>query len=145
VKKRSEGDPSTPEGAHSKWAKFGEHFIGDLKFRVDDLDLSANWGWIPLLDAAIGLRQVVEELDRGSGQAAFDFTENDSEIRFARESDSQTICVSSTYTDGQGYVPLNELRAVVRTFDRSVFDEALAWFPELRLNSHFLTLRAGSA
>jgi len=30
-------------------------FLGDVVFRVGDADFSANWGWVPVLDFALGL------------------------------------------------------------------------------------------
>jgi hypothetical protein len=35
---------------------------GDIILRKDQTDLSANWGWIPLIDFALALRMIAEDL-----------------------------------------------------------------------------------
>lgn len=33
-------------------------FLGDIVFEVDDVDLSARWGWVPVFDFAFQMRRV---------------------------------------------------------------------------------------
>ena len=35
---------------------------GDIILRKDQTDLSARWGWIPLIDFALALREIAEAL-----------------------------------------------------------------------------------
>jgi len=39
-----------------------DQFLGDVVFRVDDLDVSALWGRIPGIDFAACLNRIAEEL-----------------------------------------------------------------------------------
>jgi len=50
------------------------HFTSDVVFRVCDADFSANWGWVPVLDLALGLESA-SDADRiqaiGAGTVQF--------------------------------------------------------------------------
>ncbi|WP_461006211.1 hypothetical protein [Streptomyces capparidis] len=67
-------------------------FCGDVYLAQDELELSTAWGWVPVLDFAWALCDVVERLDldpAGSRaakvrQAELDFTETTDRLRFAR-------------------------------------------------------------
>jgi hypothetical protein len=67
-------------------------FCGDVYLEADGRDLSTDWGWVPVLDFAWALCDVVEQLDRdpqGSRASAvqsadLDFTQNTELLRFAR-------------------------------------------------------------
>ncbi len=41
---------------------------GDIIFRKDQTDLSARWGWIPLIDFALALREITEALAVSGGR-----------------------------------------------------------------------------
>ena len=34
-------------------------FLGDVTFIVDEVDFSARWGWVPILDFAVTLSEVI--------------------------------------------------------------------------------------
>jgi len=67
-------------------------FCGDVFLDVDGEELATRWSWVPVLDFAWALCDIVEELDRdprGSRSAAvqtadLDFTQNTELLRFAR-------------------------------------------------------------
>jgi hypothetical protein len=67
-------------------------FCGDVHLEVDGRDLSTAWGWVPVLDFAWAVCDIVERLDRdpaGSRAAALrtadlDFTESADLLRFSR-------------------------------------------------------------
>ena len=57
---------------------------GDIIFRKDQTDLSARWGWIPLIDFALALREIAEALAVTEGSETFEFTESEATLRFDR-------------------------------------------------------------
>ncbi|HEY3480752.1 MAG TPA: hypothetical protein VGL02_17800 [Streptomyces sp.] len=67
-------------------------FCGDVYVAEGERELSTGWGWVPVLDFAWALCDIVEELDRdprGSRAARpqyaeFDFTESTDRLRFVR-------------------------------------------------------------
>ncbi|MEU9131593.1 hypothetical protein AB0D08_26375 [Kitasatospora sp. NPDC048540] len=67
-------------------------FCGDVYLDLDGDELSTAWGWVPVLDFAWALCDIVEQLDadpQGSRAAAvqtadLDFTQNTELLRFAR-------------------------------------------------------------
>ncbi|MER8183160.1 hypothetical protein [Kitasatospora sp. NPDC094015] len=67
-------------------------FCGDVYLDLDGEELSTRWGWVPVLDFAWALCDIVEQLDedpRGSRAAVvrtadLDFTQNTELLRFAR-------------------------------------------------------------
>ena len=52
-------------------------FPGDVVFVVGAVDLSARWGWVPILDFAVGIKQIADGL---GGEDRFEFTESDATI-----------------------------------------------------------------
>ena len=108
-------------------------FPGDVMFGVGDADLSARWGWIPLLDFAAAISNVVDCLEDGSGEETLDFTESDDVIRFARTSD-EDIVISATYTSDIGKTTLGELRLAVRTFAKELYADLTDQHPNLKRN-----------
>ena len=50
-----------------------DQFLGDIIFRVDGSNMSASWGWIPIIDFAVCLSRIAEEL-QPSQTESFDFT-----------------------------------------------------------------------
>lgn len=62
--------------------------LGDVIFIVYEVDLSARWGWVPVLDFALGLDAIVDALaPEGAGDEVFEFTESDATIVFRRDGD----------------------------------------------------------
>jgi hypothetical protein len=61
-------------------------FLGDVVFVVDGADFSARWGWVPVLDFALGLRAIASGLV-SKAQELFEFTESDAVIEFRRQGD----------------------------------------------------------
>lgn len=110
-----------------------EVFLGDLILVVADVDLSARWDWIPLLDAAAVLDCVVRDLRSGKKQVDFDFTEAEALIQFAVDP-AGLVCVTSTYASGRGCVHLDELQSGVQEFAERVLADAVALYPSLARN-----------
>ena len=117
-------------------------FLGDVVFRVDDADFSANWGWVPVLDFALGLEHAVRELLQGKEEAEFEFTESDSAIRFQR--DEGDVFVSASYAPQRAVVNLEDLVKAVRVFRKRVVDDLSLIHPQLRMNSTMRNLIDGT-
>jgi hypothetical protein len=65
-------------------------FLGDLWFEVGPNRIRADWGWVTLLDAGLGLQWVREAL-RTKDRSVFDFTESDAIVAFERRGETVTI------------------------------------------------------
>jgi hypothetical protein len=98
-------------------------FCGDVYLEVDGRDLSTAWGWVPVLDFAWALCDIVEELDQDPAGARaarlqtadLDFTESADLLRFSRR--FNWVEVRADWTDA---APLTvrhpELRREARDF-----------------------------
>ena len=113
-------------------------FLGDVVFRVGDADFSANWGWVPVLDFALGLEGAARELLQGKEEAEFEFTESDSAIRFQR--DQGDVFISASYAPHRTVVNLKDLVNAVRIFRKRVVDDLSLIHPQLRMNSTMRSL-----
>jgi hypothetical protein len=123
-------EPSTASDAHLRY----DFFLGDLVLRVDGVDLSARWRWIPLLDVAACLYLILQELESGKQQAIFDFTESSETIQFERGPRGE-VCISSSYASGRGCVDIAAFKAAVLDFSRRVLLDAFNKYPSLRHNT----------
>jgi hypothetical protein len=108
---------------------------GDVILRNDQSDLSARWGWIPLIDFALACRKIAEVLAVTEGSETFEFTESDATLRFERR--GQKIIIRGNYASGEITVPFTEFGEQVRDFARRLDVELLAKCPELRRNSAY--------
>ena len=97
---------------------------GDVILRNDRSDLSAKWGWIPLIDFALAWREIAEVLA---------VTESDATLRFERR--GQEIIIRGSYASGEITVPFTEFGEQAQDFARRLDAELLAKCPELRRNS----------
>ncbi len=102
-------------------------FCGDVYLEVDGRDLSTAWGWVPVLDFAWAVCDIVEELDRdpaGSRAATLrtaelDFTESADRLRFSRR--FNWVEISADWTDEPPLtVRHSELRREARDFLQDV-------------------------
>ncbi len=105
---------------------------GDIILRADQTDLSANWGWIPLIDFALALREISEALAGAEGNETFEFTESEATLEFKRL--GQEIEISASYAPGEVIVPLPVFTKQVRKFAQQLDAELLAKRPELGRN-----------
>lgn len=121
-------------------------FPGDIVFVVEGADLSARWGWVPVLDFAITLRATVRAL-AAEPEAKLEFTESDETIRFTREGDR--VRVGATYTEAAATADRAELEAAAERFLRTVVDDlttahaALAENPYIASRPRFLPRPTG--
>lgn len=90
----------------TEWALRYECFLGDVRLEVDGADFSTNWGWVPVLDFALGICALLEGLQDGC-QCVFEFTESEARLEFNRM--GQTVELSANYTTGTARVEFQEL------------------------------------
>lgn len=112
---------------------------GDIILRKDQTDLSARWGWIPLIDFALALREIGEALAVTEGSETFEFTDSDATLQLNRRGEEVTI--SGSYTAGEITVPFTAFREQARDFARRLDAELLAKRPELKLNPVYQDFR----
>jgi hypothetical protein len=116
--------------------------LGDIVFHVNGKDFSALWGWIPLIDFAVAMNSLANELmDMSTSRVEFDFTEVNDTILFERTIDQpSTVSVSCSYSAGQSTVAISDLRQAISQFARKLRKEALCRWPNLAKNEVFLRL-----
>jgi hypothetical protein len=105
---------------------------GDIILRNNEIDLSARWGWIPLVDFALALRDIIKALEDAEGSQTFEFTE--SEATFQLNRSGQEIVISASFAPGEIAVRFPEFKQQARDFARRLDAELLAKRPELMLN-----------
>jgi hypothetical protein len=115
-------------------------FLGDVVLVVGDLDLSAKWGWVPVLDFALGLRSIASALS-AEGEQVFEFTESDATIEFHRK--GSAVEISSSYVDGAREIAHGDLSLRAEQFLARVVDEVGRTYPELVDNAFFAELARG--
>src|SRR2546429_17883 len=121
---------SDPQHADASTLRY-QLFPGDLIVHVEGVDFSARWGWVPILDAALGLAYVVGELGMQE-TSSFAFTENDAHLRFRRE--HERVAVSADYCEGVATCSFEVLRAAVSAFLERVREQLTIQSPRLALN-----------
>ncbi|MBW1602709.1 hypothetical protein JJV70_11425 [Streptomyces sp. JJ66] len=112
-------------------------FCGDVYLADVDTDreLATAWGWVPVLDFAWALCDVVERLDRdplGSRaarpqRAELDFTESTDRLRFTRR--FGTVRISADWTPDEP--PLTVLHSELRREARDFLHDLLADLTDL--------------
>lgn len=118
--------------------------MGSLIMIVDGVDLSANWGWIPMLDLALALDDIRKQLlANSSAEAVFEFTESDAAIMFQRTGND--VRIATSYSRCSVAVPLSDFCYAVGVFSDKVFRESVKQFPTLEANAAFRLLRSQTA
>jgi hypothetical protein len=112
--------------------------LGDVILKVGDVDLSAPWGWIPLIDFVVGVRDLVRSLKTDGSEADFEFTESEALLRFRRKADK--LVISSSYASGEAIVPIATVIEYLKKFEDDLRAELLNRYPEVRRNQHFRRL-----
>jgi hypothetical protein len=116
-----------------EWVLRYDCFLGDVIFLVYEVDLSARWGWVPILDFALGLDSIVGSLGREDAEAeVFEFTESDATIAFRR--DGEVVEIEASYVPGAARVAHEDLRTAVKRFVVRVLGDFARDHPELARN-----------
>jgi len=112
---------------------------GDLVLGTEQADLSADWGWIPLVDFALALREIGDALAEAEGSETFEFTESEATLQFDRVGDK--VLITSSYAPGEVTVPFSDFREQVNKFAQRLDKELLHRHPELGLNPAYQRLK----
>lgn len=107
--------------------------LGNLIFRVDEKDFSADWGWIPLIDLAASFHEIVRKLEGGSATETFEFTESDAWVRFERK--GEKVLVSTSYGEGVGENSLVALSEAAKAFRKRLQAEIVRKHPQAEHNA----------
>ena len=105
---------------------------GDIILHKDQTNLSARWGWIPLIDFALAMREIGEALAVTEGSETFEFTESEATLQFDRRGQEMTI--SGSYAPGEITIPFTAFMEKARDFAQRLDAELLAKRPELGQN-----------
>jgi hypothetical protein len=115
-------------------------FAGDIILRDAQTDLSTHWGWVPLVDFAVGLRDISTAIESGIAAARkFEFTESDANLEFERHGADVTI--RSSYAPGKIILPSAEFRKRILDFGHRLDRELLSRLPGLRQNAAYQSLK----
>jgi len=112
--------------------------LGDIILKEGEVDLSAPWGWIPLIDFVVGARDLVHSLKTDGNEAEFEFTESEALLRFRRR--GSKLAITASYANGEAVVPIPTLIEHLKRFEDDLRAELLTRHPELRRNPHFRKL-----
>ncbi|HWI21082.1 MAG TPA: hypothetical protein VNT22_00550 [Baekduia sp.] len=113
-------------------------FLGDVVFRIDEHDFSAQWGWVPVLDFALALRTIAERIAT-SEHELFEFTESGATIDFRRQ--GALITVSSSYSQAIATVALAEMTEATADHLQEVVARLVKSYPAVAENEFFAELR----
>jgi hypothetical protein len=111
-----------------------EVLLGDVVLLSSDVDLSARWGWIPLLDFVVGVIAALRRLPE-SRHEVFDFTESGSELRFYH--DDGAVEIRANYAAGTISISYDDLLEEATRFAVRVIRELRETAPSLDRNPNF--------
>jgi hypothetical protein len=103
------------------------------------VDLSAKWGWIPLIDFAVALWKIAEALAASDGSEMFEFTESDATLQFERRGDEMII--RGSYATEEITLPFAAFVEQTADFARRLDGDLLAKRPELGSNPAYQAFR----
>jgi hypothetical protein len=112
--------------------------LGDLLLTVGDHDYSAEWGWIPLLDALAALSSIIQHLEHHLGKRSFEFTESNATLEFSRRGDE--IHLKASYKPAVASARIGDWKKAVAEFAQRLRAEVLTGYPELGQNPEFRRL-----
>jgi len=113
-----------------------EFFLGSLWLEKNDTKLSMDWNWIPLLDFALCLKFIYNQLsEQVQGEEIFDFTESDATIAFRRDEDKCEIVPS--FSNRSLMMSFIEFQEAVQLFCEKVITDILSKNKKLKNNVVF--------
>jgi hypothetical protein len=110
-------------------------FLGNIHFKYECNDFSANWEWIPILDFAASMKYICKELSLGKELMQFDFTESAAAMVFELFHDE--LRITTNYAEGRIVIPFKEFCEVIDLFWLKVVRECGEGFPALKQNNAF--------
>ncbi len=118
-----------------RWNLFHHVLTGDLLVEVGAVDLSARFGWVPLLNVAVQFEGIERRLADEHGFASLEFTESEDRLDFTRR--DRRIRISATYVDTAAEVPADRMRSELRRFRSWAAEEARRRHPCLARRPEF--------
>lgn len=107
-------------------------FPGDLVIATADGEIGTDFCWVPMLEFALSIVGVVDQLTMPGSTAEYAFTESDDELTFQRS--RELIRISATFTDTVLTTTIPELSDAVRRFAVHLADDLIARFPRFADN-----------
>lgn len=106
-------------------------FLGNIVFKVDEVDFSTRWGWVPVFDFALSLRAIAGALV-AQAQQTFEFTESEATLDFVRE--DARVRIEASYVPAVAHVAHVELSLQAEHFLSRMVRELMRGRPELADN-----------
>jgi hypothetical protein len=116
--------------------------LGDLILAAPPNDFSARWGWVPLIDFVVSVREILSHLKRGGTRSQFEFTESEATLTFARH--GADLVLRANYAPGQIQIPLASLEERLRWFEGGLRADLVKTHPALDHNPVFNRLLPGA-
>lgn len=109
-------------------------FLGDVRFVIGGVDMSAEWGWITLFDFALCMRLIADGLLEGK-HGSFDFTESGATIEFIIKGGQ--VAVTAEHASGTGIVAIGAFRRAAESMLDRVRAKIEGDHPDLLRNPHY--------
>ncbi len=109
-------------------------FCGNVVFRIDDAVFDASWGWVPILDFAARLYELVHDL-RNSTRQYLEFTESEARISLHLRGDR--VEVTTNYVPSRAETSLDALQEVATAFLHRVLKDLRLHWPDIARNPAF--------
>ena len=78
--------------------------VGNVWFTFGDKRISMDWGWVPLIDFALSMKQILNSFNNHSTYVeVFDFTENDDTITYSKN--GETVSLMFSFTQEEFVIP----------------------------------------
>lgn len=104
---------------------YSDLFTGNLIVKNETTDLSAGWGWIPILHAAQTINDISKNLV-DNYQDEYEFTENSDKLLF--NCTEGAVRITATYAEGEIAVSYEEFKVAAGSF----LSRSLAEFCSIR-------------
>jgi hypothetical protein len=119
--------PETLDDVHLTWYCFQ----GDLVLKQGEIDLSTNWGWIPVLHIALAMTQIGHQLERSSKER-YNFTESEAYLDFRNK--SGIVRITSSYAPGHIDIALDQFKSLANENLAKITGELFKRHPGLKQN-----------
>lgn len=116
--------------------------LGDLILAAPPNDFSARWGWVPLIDFVVSVREILSDLKRGGTRSQFEFTESEATLTFTRHETG--LVITASYAPGNIQIPLTALDERLRWFEASLRADLVRNVPALDHQPVFNRLLPGT-
>ena len=122
------GDPDTVAKATEVDFRF-RIALGDLILASPPYDFGARWGWVPLIDFVVCVREILNRLRQGGTRSQFEFTESEATLTFARH--EADLVITASYAPGRIRIPLASFEERLRWFEGALRADLVKQHPAL--------------